>query len=324
MFRCKALKSLDLSSFNTSSVTKMGYMFYTGKALTSLDLSSFNTSKVTEMWMMFCDCYQLKTIYVGDGWSTAVVTGSGYMFSSCTSLVGGKGTTYDASHVDAAYAHVDGGPSNPGYFTKFVSLDEALNVAGGTLHFVSIGDYPWTVVEEGSRVYAQSGNAGVHSSVSRMTATVTVNQASTLSFDFKAWGEGTSTYWDYCAFFVDNDELLYYGARDNDWERFTVELLAGTHTLMWMYSKDSNVNPTGDFFAVDNVAIVTGGGLRGDVTGDGEVDINDVTRLIDVVLGKNVEYNAAAADCNTATGDGTIDINDVTALIARVLTGNWP
>ena len=63
--------------------------------------------------------------------------------------------------------------------------------------------------------------------------------------------------------------------------------------------------------------------LHGDVNGDGEVDINDVTRLIDVVLGKNVEYNAAAADCNTATGDGAIDINDVTALIARVLTGNW-
>ena len=31
-----------------------------------------------------------------------------------------EGTTYDASHVDKAYAHIDGGPSNPGYFTAVV------------------------------------------------------------------------------------------------------------------------------------------------------------------------------------------------------------
>lgn len=31
-----------------------------------------------------------------------------------------EGTTYDASHVDKAYAHIDGGPGNPGYFTAVV------------------------------------------------------------------------------------------------------------------------------------------------------------------------------------------------------------
>ncbi len=63
--------------------------------------------------------------------------------------------------------------------------------------------------------------------------------------------------------------------------------------------------------------------LRGDVDNDGDVDIDDVTRLIDVVLGKDVTYNADAADCNTETGDGSVDIDDVTALINRVLTGSW-
>ena len=63
--------------------------------------------------------------------------------------------------------------------------------------------------------------------------------------------------------------------------------------------------------------------LRGDVDGDNDVDIDDVTLLIDVVLGKNVEYNAIAADCETEEGDGHVDINDVTALINRVLTGSW-
>ena len=63
--------------------------------------------------------------------------------------------------------------------------------------------------------------------------------------------------------------------------------------------------------------------LRGDVDDDGDVDIDDVTRLIDVVLGKDVTYNADAADCNTETGDGSVDIDDVTALINRVLKGSW-
>ena len=118
MFRSGALKSIDLSSFDTSNVTDMNYMFYLCNELTSLDLSSFNTSKVTSMGMMFYVCFNLKTIYVGDGWSTAAVTESGYMFANCPNLVGGKGTTYkDSNPKDKTYAHIDGGPSNPGYLT---------------------------------------------------------------------------------------------------------------------------------------------------------------------------------------------------------------
>jgi hypothetical protein len=66
---------------------------------------------------MFVGCTNLRTIYVGNGWSTAAATGSEQMFYNCSNLVGGQGTTYDANHIDKAYAHIDGGPSNPGYFT---------------------------------------------------------------------------------------------------------------------------------------------------------------------------------------------------------------
>jgi hypothetical protein len=67
---------------------------------------------------MFYNCYNLRTIYVGSGWSTAAVTGSANMFFNCTSLVGGQGTTWNESNpTDKTYAHIDGGTSNPGYFT---------------------------------------------------------------------------------------------------------------------------------------------------------------------------------------------------------------
>ena len=114
---CSKLTSLDVSHFNTSKVMYMTQMFSGCTGLTSLDLSSFNTSKVAYMRYTFNNSTNLRTIYVGDGWSTAAVTESINMFSGCTSLVGGKGTTYDANHIDATYAHIDGGPSNPGYFT---------------------------------------------------------------------------------------------------------------------------------------------------------------------------------------------------------------
>ena len=114
---CSELTSLDLSHFNTSKVTSMAYVFYRCTGLTSLDLSSFNTANVTDMSAMFYNCPNLTTVYAGEEWSTEAVTNSTQMFNYDTSLVGGMGTTYDASHIDKAYAHIDGGPSNPGYFT---------------------------------------------------------------------------------------------------------------------------------------------------------------------------------------------------------------
>ncbi len=116
-YYCPSLTSLNLSHFNTSKVTSMYAMFYSCESLTILDVSSFNTFKVTNMYLMFIYCFSLKTIYVGSGWSTAAVTSSDYMFYDCTRLIGGQGTTYDENHVDASYANVDGGTSNPGYFT---------------------------------------------------------------------------------------------------------------------------------------------------------------------------------------------------------------
>jgi surface protein len=142
---------------------------------------------------------------------------------------------------------------NFSYIQEFYTLDQALNVGGGNITFLSEGDYPWITLQGSGRVYAQSGNAGVSSSTSEMTATVSVAKTSILSFDFKAWGEGSN--YDVCRFLIDGVEQFKYGARDNDWETYSVDLSSGNHTLTWSYSKDGSVNPTGDYFAVDNVAI---------------------------------------------------------------------
>jgi hypothetical protein len=58
--------------------------------------------------------------------------------------------------------------------------------------------------------------------------------------------------------------------------------------------------------------------IRGDVDGDGEVGIADVTALIDILV--NATPAPAAADCDL---DGEAGIADVTALIDYLLSGNW-
>ena len=116
MFWNSKATTLDVSNFDTSKVTDMSYMF-SGSQATTLDLSNFNTSKVTTMSNMFNKATNLKTIYVSNKFNTDKVTDSTKMFYSCTNLVGGAGTKYNSSYVDKTYARIDGGTSNPGYFT---------------------------------------------------------------------------------------------------------------------------------------------------------------------------------------------------------------
>jgi Leucine-rich repeat (LRR) protein len=60
---------------------------------------------------------------------------------------------------------------------------------------------------------------------------------------------------------------------------------------------------------------------RGDVDGNGNVNISDVTALIDYLLSGNASgINVSAADCDQ---NGAINISDVTALIDYLLSGHW-
>jgi hypothetical protein len=202
------------------------------------------------------------------------------------------------------------------------TLDEALNAPGGNIHFEE-SDYSWIVWDDGQRLFAMSGNAGVHNSSSTLSTTVKVSEPSILSFDFKAWGESDmnapNTHYDECVFMVNGTSIFRYGALDNDWETFTYELQPNvTYQLRWYYHKDVSDNGVGDYFALDNIKIAPKT-MRGDVNGDGSVNISDVTALIDLLLGGGTISNSAA-DCNQ---DGSVNIGDVTALIDHLLSGNW-
>ncbi len=131
---CESLTSLDISNFDTSRVVSMRDMFRGCSSLKTLDLSSFNTPKLGNISYMFANCSSLKTICVSEKWDPSNIS---YFrekdypphihrvglddvtetFDDCKALVGGAGTAYKSGNTSGSYAIIDGGKSDPGYFT---------------------------------------------------------------------------------------------------------------------------------------------------------------------------------------------------------------
>ena len=326
------------------TVTAIGNTTFKGcTSLTSITIPN----SVTRMGLYaFENCTALNNVVIGSG-----MTSIGIMaFHGCTALETGTITclaldpptinnqnAFDTNHYHNSTLYVPQSAcadyQQAQYWRDFYdmrelwTLDEALNEDGGTIHFESTSAYPWKVVTDGGGAlhYAESGNAGVPNTTSTLTATVTVPEGgATLSFTFQAWGEGNEDdrIYDCCAFAIDGTTRLEYGEYQNDWESYSVDLPAGTHTLKWSYSKDASVDPEGDYFAIDHVTLTPkAAGLLGDVDGDGNVGIADVTLLIDYVLtGNSAGVNL---DVSNVDGDNIIGIADVTAIIDYILTGTW-
>ena len=82
---CYSLESIYLSSFNTSNANNMSFMFNGCSSLKSIDLSSFNTTKVNYMNSMFSGCSSLKSIDLSS-FNTTNVNNMSDMFLNCSSL----------------------------------------------------------------------------------------------------------------------------------------------------------------------------------------------------------------------------------------------
>ena len=70
---------LDISTFNTSSVEDMSYMFSSLKKINSLDLTHFNTSSVQKMNRMFLNMENLYSLEISS-FDTSKVIDMNYLF----------------------------------------------------------------------------------------------------------------------------------------------------------------------------------------------------------------------------------------------------
>ena len=115
-------------------------------------------------------------------------------------------------------------------------------------------DYPWTIVDG----HMQSSNGGHDNSSSIISVTKTLYDAGTIEFDAECKGEGTGSYlYDKCIFSIDGEEQFVYGNQGSGWNHYSFNVTAGEHTFTWSYTKDNTVDPQGDYFAVDNVLLIS-------------------------------------------------------------------
>ena len=63
---CKLLTSLNLTNFDTTNVTDLGYMFDGCKALTSLDLSGFQTYNASNLMYFLNGCSALTAVDISN------------------------------------------------------------------------------------------------------------------------------------------------------------------------------------------------------------------------------------------------------------------
>ena len=82
---CLSLTSINLSNLKTSLVKRMIFMFSRCASLTSLDLSSFDTSSVSRMDSMFSHCSSLTTLNLSN-FKSSLLTSYDSMFLNCINL----------------------------------------------------------------------------------------------------------------------------------------------------------------------------------------------------------------------------------------------
>ena len=120
-FRNMNIKAANISGFDTTKADSFTGMFLSCRSLTQLDISSFTVMNANlNAPSMFYDCRNLEIIIVSENLATYLSGLSSSktenMFTDCSKLVGGAGTTFNESKIDGEYARIDEAGS-PGYFT---------------------------------------------------------------------------------------------------------------------------------------------------------------------------------------------------------------
>ncbi len=137
-------------------------------------------------------------------------------------------------------------------------IDEALNVAGGTLEFVTGGDYPFVPYIQYGRLAMRSTNNEVHGdydageySESAVSTAVELSAGETLVFSWTISSEIFDRGW----FYV-NGEAVQLTQGDKGWtEYYYTAQEDGTYAFEWKYRKDYTRHEYCDVLVLDDVYV---------------------------------------------------------------------
>ena len=156
------------------------------------------------------------------------------------------------------------------------------------------------------------------------TATVFIEADKTIGFTTEIDPDGELGGWEYV-------NQYRFGPESNGLFELTDERLGQQLPLSWEwdYFSDVHILSAGtyeitislerNYIIIGKIAEPEHGYEVGDVNHDNMIGIEDVTTLIDYILGNTTDICLICAEVN---GDGIIGIADVTALIDIILTGN--
>lgn len=255
--------------------------------------------------------------------NTNVATVNGGILKATVQGISEGTTTITATATDKATGRV---------FTASVTVNvldyptvsEALNVSGGNIVFNTSGSYPWTIDMDTytGRVAAKSGNQGIASSSSQITAeSMTLEAGDSLTFEWCVSSERT---YDKLKFYVNGNVVTEING-DASWSTYTYNVPSnGTYIFRWSYEKDGSVNSNADTGWLDNVELhlvnpPEPGYTPGDVDEDGQITVADAILALRYAMDVNdlTALQLLAADMNC---DGVVDTQDA-LIILRMAMG---
>ena len=236
---------------------------------------------------------------------SAAVTGvsEGMTIITCTATDRQSGRSFTAR----AFVTVEAYPT----------LNDALNVPGGTLNFTTSGTYPWEIdMSFEGRLCAHSTNQQVSSTTSVVQTTISMQAGETLSFE---WSVSSETNYDKLKFYVNGSTSVNINGTVGFTTYTYTAPSSGSYTFKWSYEKDSSVNSGSDTAWLDNVEYSGDPGL--DIL-LGDADLNGVVESADALL--VLRYLNGAAYLNSAqrlradmNQDGVIGTEDALLILRR-------
>lgn len=280
---------VGLENLNTSKVTDMSWMFYNCGNLKNLDVRLFDTRKVNNMANMFCGCSSLTALDVS-GFDTGSVTSMNSMFSGCSGLSSLDVSHFNTSNVTNIVAMFYGCSNLTSLDLRRFDMSKLTSFNSMFSNCTSLAtiycNSAWTSSKEDQVFWCCTSLSGYTKDINDSgRAKLTADGG---YFTFKALQ-------DECAKPVislkDNEMLLTCDTEDVVFKTtISKESRTNTVELGGKYVVSVVATKTGyDDSMPSNYSIELNDGsatLRGDIDGNGKVDIVDVTELIDIVLGR--------------------------------------
>ena len=272
---CSSLKNLDLSFFDTRNVTDMGWMFYQCSLLESVNVSGFNTAKVTMMNNMFQMCPKLKSLDL-KSFSTSKVTDMAQMFSDDYALAQLNVSSFNTANVTTMYC-------------MFYDCE--------SLNTLDVSSFRTPKVEDMRFMFR-----GCKSLKMLDLSGFSIESLKQFRVMFHACWELTTIYASSSWNNANIDDSGYMFGECS-------KLVGGAGTKFDSNHIDKQYARIDGGTASPGYFTYKAAGKKGDVNGDGTIDVADIATIIDAMAGTT---GNSRADVN---GDGTIDVADIGAVI---------